>query len=180
MFANDPKTAHFAGLLLAIFLAAAQERVGRAGAFWLILFALPGTILHETSHYLVALLTGGRPRGFSIIPHRQGGTLGEGSSHRRWVLGSVAVGRAGMVSAVPTALAPLWLIVAAWYLYRRWFAWFPADTLHTLLLYAVVYLFCYSAVPSRADLQVALSSPASLLLYGCLAALLFCTAGLWA
>ncbi|WP_243688956.1 hypothetical protein [Geotalea toluenoxydans] len=54
MLANDPQTNHFAGILLTIFLATMQERVGRAGSFRLILFALPGTILHELAHFVVA------------------------------------------------------------------------------------------------------------------------------
>jgi hypothetical protein len=178
MIVHDPKTTHFAGLLLVIFLAAAQERVGRAGAFWLILFALPGTILHEMAHYLVALVTGGSPRGFSIIPRTR--AFADGSSRRQWVLGSVSLAKAGALSAVPTALAPLGLIVVAWYLYGHWFAWFPADTPHTLLLYGVVYLFCYSAVPSRADLQVAFSSTPSLVLYSSLVTIIFFAMRLWA
>ncbi|GAB7028426.1 hypothetical protein [Geotalea toluenoxydans] len=173
MLANDPQTNHFAGILLTIFLATMQERVGRAGSFRLILFALPGTILHELAHFVVALITGGRPHGLSIIPRRQYCTIADGSSRRLWVLGSVSFGNAGIFSTVPTALAPLGLIAIAWYLYRHWFAWFPADTLHTILLYAAVYLFCYSSVPSTKDLKVACSSPAGLLLYGCLATGLF-------
>jgi hypothetical protein len=34
--------------------------------------ALPGTLLHEMSHFLVAALTGGRPSSFSVIPRRVG------------------------------------------------------------------------------------------------------------
>lgn len=162
------QTNHFAGILLTIILAASHERIGRTGSFWPIIFALPGTVLHELAHFVVALVTGGKPRGFSIVPHRRCCTLADGSSRKLWILGSVTLGNAGMFSAVPTALAPLGLIVVAWYLYRHWFSWFPGDTVHTLLLYATVYLFCYSSIPSSTDLKVAFSHLPSLLFYGCL------------
>lgn len=157
---------HFAGLLLVILLAVLQGRVGRIGTFWQICWALPGTILHELAHLLVAAVTGGRPVGFSIIPRRDGA----GGSGERWLLGSVTISRPGPVSALPSALAPLALNAVAYYLYRGWGRWFPLDLPHTLLMYAAVYLFCYSSIPSGQDLKVALSSPFGLLLYTALGA----------
>jgi hypothetical protein len=148
---------HFLGLLFVIMLAVLQARVGRSGAFWQICWALPGTILHELSHLLVAAVTGGRPTGFSIIPRRSGGN--------RWILGSVTISRPGPVSALPSALAPLALNVVAYYIYGNWSRWFPSDLPHTILMYVAVYVFCYSSIPSDQDLKVAISSPVGLLLY---------------
>lgn len=163
---------HFAGLLLVITLAVAQARVGRAGAFWQILWLLPGTFLHELAHFLVAAVTGGRPVGFSVFPRREGG-------RGRWVLGSVAISRPGVVSALPSGLAPLALNGVAYYLYRQWGEWFPADLPHTLLMYLVVYVFCYGSVPSGQDVQVAFSRPLGVALYGGLGvcALFVCLGG---
>jgi hypothetical protein len=155
---------HFAGLLLVIMLAVLQGRVGRIGTFWQICWALPGTILHELSHLVVAAVTGGRPVGFSIVPRREA-NRGAGE---RWLLGSVTISRPGPVSALPSGLAPLALNAVAYYLYRGWGSWFPPDLPHTLLMYVAIYLFCYSSIPSDQDLKVALSSPAGLLLYSAL------------
>jgi hypothetical protein len=149
---------HFLGLLLVVLLAVLQRRVGRAGAFWQICWFLPGTVLHELSHLLVAAVTGGRPVGFSIIPRREGSG--------RWRLGSVTVSRPGTLSALPSGLAPLALNVAAYYIYLEWPVWFGRDLPHTLLMYLVVYLFCYSSIPSGQDLKVAFSRPSGVLLYG--------------
>jgi len=107
---------HFAGLLLVILLAVLQGRVGRIGTRWQICWALPGTLLHELSHLLVAAVTGGRPVGFSIVPRRQT----EGASRGVWVLGSVTISRPGPLSALPSALAPLALNAVAYYLYLGW------------------------------------------------------------
>ncbi len=157
--AGDPvRWHHFAGVLLVIAMAVLQARVGRAGALWQICWALPGTLLHELSHLVVATVTGGRPVGFSLIPRREG----EG----RWVLGSVTISNAGAISALPSAFAPLLLNVVAYYLYLGWNTWFPADLLHTLLMYVAIYVFSYSSIPSGQDVRVALSNPAGVLLYG--------------
>ncbi|MBJ6748819.1 hypothetical protein [Geomonas anaerohicana] len=149
---------HFAGVLLVIALAVLQARVGRAGAFWQICWALPGTLLHELSHLVVAAVTGGRPVGFTIIPRRDG--------PGRWVLGAVTISNPGAVSALPSAMAPLLLNIAAYYLYLGWSTWFPADLPHTLLMYVLIYVFSYSSIPSGQDFKVALTSPAGVLLYG--------------
>ena len=149
---------HFVGLLVVIMLALLQRRVGRGGAFWQICWFLPGTLLHELSHLIVAAATGGRPVGFSIIPRREGGG--------RWRLGSVTISRPGTLSALPSGLAPLGLNVAAYYIYAGWSGWFASDLQHTLLMYLVVYLFCYSSIPSAQDLKVAFSRPSGVLLYG--------------
>lgn len=158
--ANPERWHHFAGVLLVIALAVLQARVGRAGTFWQICWALPGTLLHELSHLVVAAVTGGRPVGFTIIPRRDG--------PGRWVLGSVTISRPGLVSALPSALAPLLLNLGAYYLYLRWSVWFAADLAHTLLMYVAIYVFSYSSIPSGQDVKVALSSPVGVMLYGCL------------
>ena len=153
---------HFAGVLLVILLAVLQGRVGRVGAFWQICWALPGTLLHELSHLVVAAVTGGRPVGFSIIPRREAG--------QRWRLGSVTISRPGPISALPSALAPLALNLVAYYLYLGWGSWFPRDLPHTLLMYLAIYLFSYSSIPSGQDLKVAFSSPSGILLYAAVGA----------
>ena len=161
MVGGEQQWHHFAGVLLVILLAVLQGRGGRVGAFWQICWALPGTLLHELSHLVVAAVTGGRPVGFSVIPRREGG--------ERWRLGSVTISRPGPISALPSALAPLALNLVAYYLYLGWGSWFPRDLPHTLLMYLVIYLFSYSSIPSGQDLKVALSSPTGVLLYAAVA-----------
>ena len=157
----------FFGIVLTIFLAASYGRMGRAAPFWLILCRLPGTALHELAHYLVALVTGGKPTGFTIIPRKCG-------SGDNWVLGSVTLRRPSAFSSLPTGLAPLLLLPFAWIAFRNWFLWFPRDLAHTIFLYAAVCLCCCSSVPSAQDLRVAFSSIAGVALYGALAAAAFC------
>lgn len=164
----DATTGHFFGLILVIVLAAIHGRIGTAGPLWQILYALPATLLHELSHLLVAFITGGRPAGFSIIPTPRITMLADGTVRRGWVLGSVIIRNAGPLASFPTGLAPLLLIPLAWFFYRHWFDWFPADLSHTLFLYLAVYLCAAGAVPSTQDLRVAFSSLAGVALYGTL------------
>lgn len=156
-----PPFAHFAGIVLAATLGALQGRADRAGPFWQILVRLPGTFLHESAHFVVALLTGGRPAGFTIIPRR----AADGAARQVWVLGSVTVTNPSVLAAFPSGLAPLLLLPAAWLLYRSWFLWFPPDLPHTLLLYIAVVVCCGSSLPSGRDLAVAFSRPLGVALY---------------
>ncbi len=75
----------------------------------------PGTLAHETLHYLAGLLTGAKPVSFSVLPRRrlEGG----------WVLGSVAFARLRWWNSVPVGLAPLALVPAGVYVFFHSTAW---------------------------------------------------------
>lgn len=166
----DPVFAHFAGIVLAATLGAIQGRSDRVGPFWMILVRLPGTLLHELAHLMVAFIAGGRPTGFTLIPRRTVGVTANGSPVRVWVLGSVTVTNPSVLAAFPSGFAPLLLLPAAWFLYRNWFVWFPTDLLHTLLMYVAVVVFCGSSLPSSQDVEVAFSRPLGVVLYAVLGA----------
>jgi hypothetical protein len=113
------------------------------------LLTLAGTICHELAHLGVGLLTGARPRSFTVIPRRTEGG---------WELGSVVLTRLTWYNAAPSALAPfllltLPLLVAAWRTGPDWrFHW-----LDLALAFAVApqFLSCW---PSGADWRIALRS----------------------
>ena len=70
---------------------------------WGPLYALlvwPGTLLHELSHWLVALVLGGRPSSLSVVPSR---------TERGWRLGAVGVRNVRWFNALPIGAAPLLL-----------------------------------------------------------------------
>jgi hypothetical protein len=161
---------HFAGIVLAATLGAIQGRADRCGSLFQIVIRLPGTLLHEFAHLIVGFITGGRPAGFTIIPRRTIGITTDGSERRVWVLGSVTITNPSVLSALPTALAPLLLIPVAWFLYRTWFVWFPSDLPHTLLMYVAVVVCCGSSLPSSQDVAVAFSRPLGVALYAALGA----------
>ncbi|HEV7816033.1 MAG TPA: hypothetical protein VGP06_13160 [Janthinobacterium sp.] len=113
------------------------------------LFALAGTICHELAHFCVGVLTGARPRSFTVIPRR----VGQG-----WELGSVMLMRVRWYNAAPAALAPFLVIVlpflvAAWRTRPGW----SFQLLDLFLAFAVApqFLACW---PSAVDWKIALRS----------------------
>lgn len=143
----------FGFLALAVVMGALHRRISSSGTFVAILYCLPFTVMHESAHYLVALLTGGRPSSFSVLPRRTGGG---------WVLGSVNAVPT-MLSAVPTALAPLGWLAVGYYLMVFWE--FRPVLVPEYLLVAVLYACSAACAPSWQDLKVAIRNPLSLFLW---------------
>lgn len=113
------------------------------------LFTVLGTIAHELSHFVVGLVTGARPKSFTVIPRRVG---------QHWELGSVMLTRVRWYNAAPAALAPLLVIllpfaVASWRTGPGW-TFQPADL---AIAFALAPQFL-SFWPSGGDWRIALLS----------------------
>jgi hypothetical protein len=134
-------------------------RFARHFGMWIFaLVALPGTALHELSHYVVALVLGGRPEFPSLVPQRvEGG----------WRLGHVRF-RAGHLRAMFAGLAPLLLVPLAWWWAQTWLAHaaMPLYVLHAWIVAALLQ----AGFPSRADWKLALPALAVLVPIALLAA----------
>ena len=139
-----------------------HRRISQKGTFFLVLSNMPVTIMHEMSHFIVALLVGGEPTGFSLWPKKEG---------NQWILGSVTA-RVTLLSAVPTALAPLlWLPVGGLLLVER--NALSGDSLEKLCgVYLAAYLCMAACIPSWQDIKIVLSHPMSLLLWSTVLAVL--------
>jgi hypothetical protein len=75
----------------------------RGGLFFIAAF--PGTLAHELTHYVAALLLRGQPQSINLVPKKQkdgGWTLGSVTFYANWWNGSFV------------ALAPLLLLPVAW------------------------------------------------------------------
>src|SRR5688572_31757406 len=92
---------------------------------WGLLYELlvwPGTVLHELSHWVVALLLGGEPGSLSVVPSR---------TERGWRLGAVGIRRVRGFNALPIGCAPLLLAPLAAFAFvhalrvdaRSWVHW---------------------------------------------------------
>lgn len=140
-------------LAASLILGILHRRMSSSGSFFAILYCMPFTAMHESAHFAAALLTGGRPSSFSIWPRR----TGDG-----WVLGSVNFVPT-VISAAPTALAPLGWLVVGYHVMVFWDfrpAWVPDYMM-------VVFLYSCSAActPSMQDIRVAIRKPFSLLMW---------------
>ena len=114
------------------------------------LIALPGTIAHELSHFLLGALTFGRPMNFSIIPKRQGSS---------YVLGSVSLANVRWYNGLFIGLAPFLLLPVALLLIK----WRVSS--HPVMLFAHESIWAYCAanlihgcVPSMQDIRIAVVS----------------------
>jgi hypothetical protein len=141
-------------LVLSIVLGVLHRRLSSSGSILALIYCLPFTIMHELSHFMVALITGGRPSSFSIWPRR---------TVNGWLLGSVSAVPT-LLSAAPTALAPLGWLIAGYYVMKYWDVrpqWLPE-------YYILVILYACSAacMPSWQDINVAIKHPFSLALWG--------------
>jgi hypothetical protein len=140
-------------LAASVVMGALHRRLFSSGSLIAILYCLPFTVMHEMAHLMVALLTGGRPSSFNIWPKRTGGG---------WVLGSVNAVPT-ILSAAPTALAPLGWLVIGYYVIVYWEfrpAWMPE-----YLIVVVLYACSAACTPSWQDIKVAIRNPFSLLLW---------------
>jgi len=73
---------------------------------WFALITLPATFFHELTHFIISLITGGMPRGFSVIPRK-----GENGGY---VLGSVSSYNITWYNGFLVGLAPLLLLPIAY------------------------------------------------------------------
>jgi hypothetical protein len=138
-------------------------RASRRSMWRIALLALPGTIAHELSHFVVGALLLAKPHGFSIWPKASGST---------WTLGAVSFGNVGLLNGAFVALAPLLLLPIAWLCLvhlllplwngGQWGWWALGGYLTATALFA--------ALPSFQDIKL---GGRSLVLYGVLVGLLW-------
>lgn len=117
------------------------------------LYILPGTIMHELSHFIIGLVFLGNPNSFSLIPKKTEGGF---------ILGSVTFSNIRFFNAIPIALAPLLLLYIAFLLLR-----FSNNSpiIEQFIFGFLIFNLIFSSVPSSTDLKVLLSKPIGILFY---------------
>lgn len=130
------------GALLLVALLAARSFFDRV-LFVFVLLRLPSTILHEISHWLVALVLGGRPSLPSFWPSWNG---------RGWTLGAVEFSPS-LLSAAPAALAPVLYLFPAFSLL--------GSTSPEWWYFLAGFLLIEAGTPSRVDFSLLLRNPLS-------------------
>ncbi len=125
--------------------------------FWLFFYAAFLSILmHELAHFLVALVTNGKPRGLSVVPEQRGNAV---------VLGQVLSANTRWYNGTLIALAPLFLWAFA---YSFFFAFVLKET-NGWILAVNIYLLASlieGGLPSTSDVRLAARYAAVPLLIG--------------
>ena len=121
-------------------------------------YNIPGTILHEMMHYIVGLVLNARPCNFTIFPRK--------SPDGYYVMGSVGFRNVTFYNAVPSAMAPLLLLVIGFYLNRYYLPLMRPTMLNYVLYVLLQTIIIENAMPSGADFRVAGMYLKGILLYG--------------
>jgi hypothetical protein len=125
-------------------------------SFWLCaLLALPGTLCHETCHWLVGSLLNAQPVHFTVLPRREG---------HGFVLGAVAFRHLRWYNAFFVGLAPLLLLPLAYGLLLWRLGSQPALGWPEAAMLFLLANLVFAALPSWQDLRIAARSPIGWLL----------------
>lgn len=165
-FISDPQTLEwivnnrFLMLLLAIVLL--KLKYATYSSLWLsAIINIPGTVLHETMHFLVGLVLNARPTSYDLIPRRDG--------NGNYVMGSVGFRNITSYNAIPAALAPLFLLPIGYYLNIWYFNNVDINLLNYIFYILLQTIIIENAVPSSTDFKVAFAYPLGVLIYTVLA-----------
>lgn len=122
------------------------------------LINIPGTILHETMHFIVGLFLNAHPTSYNIIPKKDG--------FGNYVLGSVGFRNITFYNAIPSALAPLFLLPMGYYLNVWYFKNFDITIFNYVIYILLQTIIIENAMPSSTDFKVAFSNPLGVVIYG--------------
>lgn len=151
-----------------IFLVILLTRIKYAtySSMWLsALVNVPGTLLHETMHFLVGAFLNAHPCNFTIFPRRD--------LDGNYVMGSVGFRNVNFYNAFPSAMAPLLLLPIGFMVNEYVLPILPATLLNYVLYILLQTIIIENAVPSGADFRVAFSSLPGAALYILLLVLIF-------
>ena len=136
-------------IYLLIFLVMIIERI-RVKSFKNIytayIYYFMGIFLHELSHFIVSLLTNGKPKCFSIIPQK---------IENSYIFGSVYSSNFKWYNRFLISLAPLLLLVILYYMDQYFFFYFEDNIYNQLLYILLVIVLIDSSIPSSADFEIA-------------------------
>lgn len=120
------------------------------------MFDVIGVFFHEVAHFIVGVVFGARPFAFSIIPQK---------TPNGYMMGHVKFANIKWYNAVPTALAPILLIVLAFFIDQYYFIWIDKTILSYIGYLFLLIITITSAMPSSQDFRVARSSFFGILFY---------------
>lgn len=112
------------------------------------LLAFPSTLAHESMHFLVAFILGGKPSTMHLWPSRHG---------NNYALGHVVIKNSTRFNMSPIALAPILLIPLAWHL----LSYVPTKPSwwQVLVWGVIIGSLLYGSLPSGTDWRLAFKAP---------------------
>lgn len=117
---------------------------------------IPGTFLHEISHFIVGLFFNAHPTRFNLFPKKEG---------EYYVMGSVGFRNVRFYNALPSALAPFLLLFVGYYFNRWFFNHIQINYINYILYVFLQTIIIENSLPSSTDFKVAFSYPLGVLFY---------------
>lgn len=144
-------------LILCVLMLSALKHATYRSMILVSLINIPGTFLHEAAHFLIGFILNARPTSFTLIPRKSGDA---------YVTGSVGFKNIRFYNALPSAMAPLMLLIVGYY-FNRWFFANVHLNLWRYFGYIIVQtIIIENALPSSTDFKVAFTNLLGLLFYG--------------
>ena len=138
------------------------SRILSSGNIVFFLINLPGTIIHELSHFIVGLILRGKPVKFTVIPKK---------TENGYIMGSVSFMNITTINALPIGLAPLTLLPIAFFGFKYSLEYLESlDYVNNkiyipILLGITIYSIFISCLPSSADYKIVFSKKIGLVIY---------------
>lgn len=123
------------------------------------LINIPGTMLHELMHFTIGLILNAAPCNFTLIPRR---------GEHGYVMGSVGFKNITFYNAVPSAMAPLLLLLIGFYANRYLLPMMQPTFINYILYVLLQTIIIENAMPSSADFKVAKMYFSGIVMYGVL------------
>lgn len=146
----DINTYNYVIIILMVLLIDRAKRVASRNIISCWLFNIPGTVLHELAHFVIAFVSNGRPCGFSILPKKQ-----VVNGNKYYQLGSVKIANASWYNSFFIAFAPLLLWIPIILLNKFFFFYLEDNLLNNILFVYLLIVLIDSSIPSRADFKQA-------------------------
>ncbi|MBQ7304559.1 MAG: hypothetical protein IJW75_06580 [Alphaproteobacteria bacterium] len=162
-FINSPHTLEMVVnnrfLMIFMVIVLLKFKYSTYSSMWLsALINIPGTILHETMHFLVGLFMNAHPTSYSLFPKKDG--------YGNYVMGSVGFRHITSYNAIPASLAPLLLLPIGYHLNIWYFENVNVNIFNYTLYVLLQTIIIENAVPSSTDFRVAFSYPLGIIIYG--------------
>jgi len=126
---------------------------------------IPGTVLHEMSHYLIGSILNAQPTSFSVFPKKD--------EYGNYVMGSVGFRNITFYNALPSAMAPLCLLPIGFWI-NRYLLPNLVPSLGNYLLYIFLQtVIIENSLPSKQDFKVAFISVKGILFFALIATAIF-------
>lgn len=127
-----------------------QKASGNLYLCWLL--NVPGTLLHEISHFIVAMITNGKPSKLSILPSKI-----KISGKEYYQLGYISSNNIRWYNRFFIGFAPLLLWLPIYFLNEYFFIVFADNLLNNILFLYLIIVLVDSSIPSIVDFKQALS-----------------------